>query len=53
MKVWLDDIRNPPSKDWVYVTNYNDCIGCLERNMCESGHDAGAFEECKCRHIGG
>lgn len=26
MKIFLDDIRNPKTNDWVIVRNYKDCI---------------------------
>lgn len=29
MKIWLDDIRNPPSNDYIWVKNVTDCLAQL------------------------
>lgn len=54
MKIWVDDIRTPPSKEWTWVKSVNDAIAEIiydELNVEYEGeiclisldHDAGDF----------
>ena len=54
-KLWVDDTRLPPSKDWFYVKRVKDAIATIkmyEKNMSGSDtilidldHDAGDFAQ--------
>lgn len=44
MKLWLDDLRIPPSKDWTWVRNVDQCINLLSHNAIVAvslDHDLG------------
>lgn len=46
MKVFLDDIRNPPSDEWIVVRTYEDCIKFLETGQVTElslDHDLGNY----------
>ena len=52
MKLWVDDMRKPPSNDWIWVQSVVQAIPTIcmyERNMHDDtitidlDHDAGAF----------
>ena len=52
MKLWIDDMRQPPSEDWVWVRTTNQAISAInhyERNMHDDtitidlDHDAGDY----------
>ena len=52
MKLWIDDMRQPPSDDWTWVKTTNQAIAAIrqyERNMNDDtiminlDHDAGDF----------
>ena len=52
MKLWVDDVRQPPSDDWVWAQTANEAIGCIchyNRNMTDDtiiidlDHDAGKW----------
>lgn len=54
LKIWIDDIRTPPSAEWVWIKSVNDAITEIiydELNAEDKGeislisldHDAGAF----------
>jgi NAD+-processing family protein with receiver domain len=47
VKVFLDDIRNPPDDSWIVVRNYSDCISLLQTGkvtVLSLDHDLGADE---------
>lgn len=65
MKLWVDDIRTPPSDDWLWARSVNEAITaikCYERSFTSDtiyinlDHDAGDFDkdgnvDCyTCRH---
>ena len=44
MRIYLDDVRNPPTEDWVVVRNADDCIELLKTGKAEEislDHDLG------------
>ena len=52
MKLWIDDVRKPPSNDWIWVQSVVQAIPTIcmyERNMHDDtimidlDHDAGEF----------
>ena len=52
MKLWIDDVRKPPSDDWIWVQATSQAIAAIhmyERNMHDDtimidlDHDAGDF----------
>ena len=52
MKLWVDDVRQPPSDDWIWCTTTNDAIFAIhyyEHNMSDDtiiidlDHDAGDY----------
>ena len=52
MKLWIDDMRQPPADDWIWVKTTNQAIAAInqyERNMNDDtiminlDHDAGDF----------
>lgn len=52
MKLWVDDIRTPPSDDWLWARSVNQAITaikCYERSFTSDtiyinlDHDAGDF----------
>jgi hypothetical protein len=52
MKLWIDDVRQPPSNDWIWVQSVAQAIPSIymyERNMQDDtiiidlDHDAGDF----------
>lgn len=53
MKLWVDDVRQPPSEDWIWVQSVAQAIPAIaymyERNMHDDtitidlDHDAGDF----------
>ena len=48
MKVFLDDIRDPPNDDWIKVKNVKDAIYYLENENVEEislDHDLGDYFE--------
>lgn len=44
-KLFLDDLRNPKSNDWVVVRSYDEFVECIKINGCPShisfDHDLG------------
>ena len=47
MNLWLDDVRSPPSEDWVWVRTAAEAIALLERGQVERvslDHDLGDDE---------
>lgn len=32
MKMWLDDIRTPPTSEWVWAKTYEDAVSLIEEN---------------------
>ena len=54
MKLWVDDIRTPPSDEWLWARSVNQAITaikCYERSFTSDtiyinlDHDAGDFEK--------
>ncbi len=52
MYLWIDDLRKPPSQDWIWVKSTQQAIAAIrtyERNMYDDtivislDHDSGAF----------
>lgn len=52
MKIWVDDVRQPPSNDWLWVMSVDQAVTAIkmyERNMHDDtitidlDHDAGDF----------
>ena len=52
MKLWIDDVRRPPSDEWIWCSTTNEAISAIchyERNMHDDtitidlDHDAGDF----------
>ena len=52
LKLWVDDVRRPPSDDWVWARSVKDAIACInfyehqywmETILIDLDHDAGAF----------
>lgn len=52
MKLWVDDVRQPPSDDWIWAQTANEAICCIyyyEHNMTDDtiiidlDHDAGDY----------
>ena len=52
MKLWIDDIRTPPSDEWIWAKSVNEAQAAIrfyERNMSDDqilislDHDAGAY----------
>lgn len=44
MKLWVDDMRQPPNEDWRWVTTSDDAINALKDNCCSAislDHDLG------------
>lgn len=44
MKLFLDDVREPPDESWEVVRTYNDCIAALETGLVDFlslDHDLG------------
>lgn len=49
MKIFLDDIRDPPRGEWLVVRNYNDFVNAVELNKIIThmsfDHDLGEEDE--------
>ncbi len=54
IKIWIDDIRTPPSEDWVWIKSVNDAIAEIiydelnaeyegEIHLISLDHDAGDY----------
>lgn len=46
MKIWIDDIRTPPSKGWIWVKTSSSALDVLDKNrnqieMISFDHDLG------------